>query len=215
MNPPVLLVATRNQSKFGEISAILRGYGWTLRSLDGFPPTARIVEDGDTYLENARKKAEAAFHTFRLPTLADDSGLEVDALNGCPGVLSSRFSGDEGNDIRNNERLLEFMKGVPVQRRTARFRCVVVYIGPDRHVSAEGVCEGTILNQVRGTNGFGYDPLFFLPEIGKSMAELASEEKNRISHRGRAFRAMARMLIEQDILNGAASDDGGSSEENS
>lgn len=155
-----------------------------------------VEESGQTFEENASLKARYWADRTGLLTLADDSGLEVDALAGAPGVLSARYAGEEATDEERNALLLQRLAGVPAARRTARFRCVIALAEPHGRLElCEGVCEGLIASEPKGSHGFGYDPVFFLPGFGKTMAELAPEEKNRISHRSRAI-AKAKELLE-------------------
>jgi XTP/dITP diphosphohydrolase len=192
-----VVVATKNRGKVAEIRSALGFEGWHFVSadeLDCFWPSPE--EDGETFEDNARIKAKAAYERFGMAALADDSGLEVDALDGAPGVFSSRFSGPCATDEQNNERLLLALKDVPAEQRTARFRSVIVLIDEDgTELSTEGACEGSIGFEPRGEGGFGYDPLF-LPKAapGRTMAELSLAEKNQISHRGAALRAMHDVL---------------------
>ena len=166
-----------------------------LLPLSTFPNTTEAVEDGDTLLANAIIKAELAFRETGLPSIADDSGLEVDFLDGAPGVYSSRFAGENVTYQDNNEKLLKLMQGVPEEKRTARFRCVVALVdGKSEPVWTDGVCEGHILELLQGSKGFGYDPLFYVKELQKTFAEADATEKNAISHRGQAFRNMAAIL---------------------
>ena len=192
MNP--LVIATRNGHKAREIREILGDVAW-VRTLNDFPDVPEIDENGDTFESNAIHKASLVASQLNLAALADDSGLEVDALNGEPGVRSARFAGDESTDQENNEKLLRLMEGIPPESRTARFRCVMAFILPDgtRH-TGEGVCEGTILNRARGTGGFGYDPLFVPSGYSDSFSVLKSDIKNRISHRGRALRKIGETI---------------------
>jgi XTP/dITP diphosphohydrolase len=192
-----LSLATRNPDKIKEIRVILNLPQFDLVSLLDFPEMDEIVEDGETLKANALKKAREAFQWTQIPSLADDTGLEVDCMNGAPGVRSSRFAGDGASYRDNCEKLLELMQGVPAEKRSARFRCVVAYADSDEEFTVEGICEGVILNAYRGEGGFGYDPLFYLPKIGKTFAEMNTEEKNRISHRGIAFRKMNDRLQEK------------------
>lgn len=190
-----LVLATRNPGKVRELSQMLAPLGYEVVSLDRYPGVPEIVEDGATFKDNAVKKAATvARHTGRL-ALADDSGLEVDYLGGAPGVYSARFAGEGHNDRANNEKLLNLLSGVPAEKRSARFRCVVAVATPDGRVfTAEGTCEGVITTEPRGEGGFGYDPLFLVPEYGKTFGELEPAVKNRISHRGRAL-ALAREIL--------------------
>ncbi len=190
-----LIIATRNQGKLEEIRQIL-GSDVLVHSLANYPNAPDVVEDGDTFEANAVKKAiTIAAHTKHI-TLADDSGLVVDALNGAPGIYSARFSGEDATDSRNNEKLLNELKAVSQEHRTARFRCVIALATPGGNVqTANGVLEGTILNAPRGKFGFGYDPLFLVPDLGLTLAELPPERKNPISHRGRALQAALPLIL--------------------
>ncbi len=189
-----LVIATRNRDKVREIRYIIKDEKWELLSLWDFPTMAEVIEDGKTLLENALKKSRASFVWTGIPSLADDTGLEVDRLNGAPGVRSSRFAGEKVSYHQNNEKLLRLLKGVPLEERTARFRCAVAFIDKKGEQWVEDTCEGIILSEYRGDGGFGYDPLFYIPAIGKTFAEMSPEEKNAISHRGKAFRKMAWQL---------------------
>jgi XTP/dITP diphosphohydrolase len=190
----VWVLATRNPDKLREIRRILSGKEWTFKSLADFPDAPDVIEDGSTFLENARKKARAAWEHTGIGAIADDSGLEVDALGGAPGVLSSRFSGENASYHENNRKLLEMLEGIPLKQRIARFRCVVVLVKGEEESWVEGAYTGMILNEPRGKGGFGYDPLFYVPSRGKTFAEMTAEEKNHLSHRGIAFRKVAELL---------------------
>ena len=193
-----LLLATRNKGKLKEIEAILGG-GVQLMSLDDYPDAPEVAEDRDTFEGNAIKKAAEVADATGEITLADDSGLEVDTLDGAPGVYSARFSGEGATDASNNEKLLSLLKGVPEVERTARFRCVIALVTPGGEVeTTSAVWEGYIVDEPRGKNGFGYDPLFFSPEHGATSAELSPAKKNRVSHRGQALRAAKSIIL--DIL---------------
>lgn len=195
-----VVVATRNKGKLREILPLLAGAPLLapleLCTIDEVAPGAELREDGVTFVENALAKARQAARATGLPAIADDSGLEVDALEGAPGVYSARYAGPGANDDSNNAKLLEALRGVPPARRTARFRCVAVFVDPARALELvrDGACEGEVLEAPRGKDGFGYDPLFFVPKVGRTMAELPLEEKNRLSHRATAFRALADAL---------------------
>jgi XTP/dITP diphosphohydrolase len=183
-----LLVATQNPGKVREFQLLLKPVKTELC----FPPELglriEVAEDGATYADNARQKALAYMHASGLPTLADDSGLEVDALEGAPGIHSARYT--PGHDADRVTALLAALRGVPWEQRTARFRCVVVIATPTGELhSAEGVCEGMIAFEPAGQEGFGYDPVFYLPDHNCTMAQLPQAEKNRISHRARAVEA--------------------------
>jgi XTP/dITP diphosphohydrolase len=194
-----LVLATRNADKVTEIRNILKLGNDELMSLLDFPQVPEIEETGSTILENALIKAREAFRLTHLPCLADDTGLEVDSLGGAPGVHSSRFAGENMSYADNVRKLLSLMQGIPSEKRSARFRCVVVLKDRSREEWIEGVCEGVILNELLGDGGFGYDPVFFVPEMGKTFAEMTLEEKNNISHRGKAFRKMAELLKKNPV----------------
>ncbi len=195
-----LLVATRNAGKRREYQELLAGLGLLLVTLDELGIDHEVDETGATFCENAVLKAEGYAVSSGLPTLADDSGLEVDALGGAPGVRSARFGGPAAaGDAGRYRLLLEALRGVPDGRRTARFRCVIAVAWPGGAIDlAEGTCEGSIGWQPRGTCGFGYDPVFVLAGRRETMAELPPEEKNRISHRARAATAL-RPLLERRL----------------
>lgn len=192
-----LVLATRNEGKVQEIAVLFEPQGIEVVSLKAFPEIPEIPEDGDTFTENALAKARAVMvHTGQL-VMADDSGLEVDALGGAPGVHSARFAGEPRDDRRNNEKLLRLLAGVPWEKRRARFRCVIALVAPGgAERIAEGICEGYITLEPRGTAGFGYDPLFYVPEYDRTFAELDLDTKNRISHRGRALNAAREAITE-------------------
>ena len=188
------VLATFNRDKARELEALLAGAGITLRTLAEFPDARSPVEDGETLLENARIKARAALAATGLPAIADDTGLEVEALGGEPGIHAARFAGPGATYDDNVRLLLDRMKGVAPEGRGARFRTVCVALFPDgREVIGEGVLEGWILEQARGSGGFGYDPVFGLSD-GQTLAELTADEKNAISHRARAVRNLADKL---------------------
>jgi XTP/dITP diphosphohydrolase len=186
-----LLLATRNPGKLRELQEIAAGSPLVWRGLDEFPGVPEAVEDGPTFAENARRKALHYAAATGLPTLADDSGLEVDALGGAPGVLSARYAGVEQDDAANVRKLLAALAGVPAERRTARFRCSMAFVRAGEVLrESAGVIEGRIAAAPRGTGGFGYDPIFLVPALGKTAAELDPQQKHAISHRGQALRAM-------------------------
>ncbi|MBM3318910.1 MAG: RdgB/HAM1 family non-canonical purine NTP pyrophosphatase [Candidatus Eisenbacteria bacterium] len=197
MGEPILLVfASRNADKIAELRHALAGLPLSVRGAADIPGVPEVEETGATLAENALLKARAVAAATGALALADDTGLEVDALGGAPGVASARFAGPEQDYARNLALLLERMRRVPDGERGARFRTVVAIRFPEgREVLAEGVCEGRILRARRGSGGFGYDPLFWLPVRGKTFAEMSLEEKNLVSHRGRAMRA-ARVELE-------------------
>ncbi len=192
-----LLVATGNAGKVRELEALLEGTGITLRSLRDFPHLPPTVEDGDSFEKNAIKKAREASAGTGLPVIADDSGLLVAALDGRPGVYSARYAGDGCSDADNNLKLLGELVDVPMSRRGAAFRCVIALCFPDGGCRTfGGELHGVITDEPSGDGGFGYDPLFMVPEYGMTLAELPLEVKNRISHRGRAVAALTQYLLE-------------------
>jgi XTP/dITP diphosphohydrolase len=192
-----LLLATSNPHKLGEFRAIFASLPLRLLSLNDLQLNIEVEETGATFAENAELKASAYAQASGMLTLADDSGLEIDSLRGAPGVQSARYLGRETTYEERFRRILEQLKGLPVDQRTARFRCVIALAEPSGNARiVEGVIEGVIADSPRGDNGFGYDPIFYLPELGKTFAELAPEHKNRISHRARAAQA-ARELLEE------------------
>lgn len=192
-----LVVATRNAGKLKEIRRLLESRGIKVLGLDSFPAVPDVVEDGATFAANALKKAETVARVTGLPCLADDSGLVVEALHGRPGVHSARFSGDDADDQSNNRKLLAEMATVPGSRRQAAFRCVMALCMPGQppHLF-EGRVNGMILEREQGDGGFGYDPLFWLPDHNCTMAELPLDTKNRISHRGQALRQVVDFLTD-------------------
>jgi len=194
-----LVVATRNRGKLVEIKKMLgeSEIGIEVLSLGDYPDMPETVEDGVTFEQNAVKKAVEVSKYTGLLAMADDSGLEVDFLGDKPGVYSARFAGDNATNEENNKKLLEMMKGVKWENRTARFKCVMAICIPNKKVyTAEGVCDGYILDEPRGDKGFGYDPLFYYPEFKKTFAELDMHEKNKVSHRSKAFKESLKILKE-------------------
>lgn len=189
------MLATRNRHKVSEIRAILQGLNLTIRTLDDFPTVPEVVEDGTTCRENAVKKAWVMARETDKLTLADDTGLEVEALGGRPGVYSSRFAGERATFSDNRLKLLQELKGVPALKRKALFRCIIALASPTLVLAVEeGVLSGRIAVQERGQAGFGYDPIFMVTRRGKTLAEMTPEEKNRISHRARALAKIKRHL---------------------
>ncbi len=188
-----VLVATQNSGKKREYQELLAPLRAEIRFPDDLDLYLDVREDGTTYAQNARKKAERYARASGLLTVADDSGLEVDALDGAPGIHSARYA--DGSDADRVEALLEDLRGVPWEERTARFRCVLVIVTrADEIYDVEGVCEGVIARQPRGEEGFGYDPIFYLPEHASTMAQLSRADKNRISHRARAVQKALPLL---------------------
>jgi len=192
-----VLIATTNRGKIREFGELLGNLPLTLTSLAEFPGAPVVPEDGATYAANATAKAVTIARWSDCVALADDSGLEVDALGGAPGVHSARYAGAEQDSRANVARLLEALAGVPSEKRTARFRCVIVVARPDGvTLTVEGSCEGWILEAPRGTSGFGYDPVFLDLPSGLSFAEMPAGMKNRLSHRARACMALAPRLVD-------------------
>jgi XTP/dITP diphosphohydrolase len=194
----VVVVATRNRGKLKEIFALLDAeqMGLELVSINAIAPDTVLVEDEATFEGNALAKARQAAAATGLPALADDSGLEVDALGGAPGVRSARYAGEPSDDARNNAKLVEALGHVAQPGYPARFRCAASYVDLARglEIVRSGACEGEIVTVARGTQGFGYDPLFLIPRLGRTMAELTVDEKNGLSHRAAAFKALAQAL---------------------
>jgi len=183
-----LLVATRNKHKLKEIAAILEELKLDLRSAADIPGLADVIEDAATVRDNAIKKAVETAKFAKMLTIADDTGLEVDALNGEPGVRSARYAGDDASYFENNKKLLANLQGVPSEKRTARFRCVIAIADEKGLVECvEGICNGAIIADEKGGGGFGYDPLFIADGQVKTFAEISPDVKNRISHRGKAL----------------------------
>ena len=186
-----VVLATRNKGKLAELAALLRDFGVEVKGLDDFPEVGEIEETGADFAENALIKAQAVSRATGLPAVADDSGLEVDALGGAPGIYSARYAGAGATDAKNNRKLLEALAGVEDVRRTARFRCALAACSPGGNmIQAQGAWEGRILREPAGDNGFGYDPLFFDPEVGLTAAQMEPGVKSGRSHRGRAMRAL-------------------------
>jgi XTP/dITP diphosphohydrolase len=190
-----ILIATRNKGKVKEIRDLVEDLPVQFRSMADFPDIPDVEEDGLTFEENALKKARTLSRETGLITLADDSGLCVDALDGRPGVLSARYGGQDSSDEEKCRRMLQEIDGVPDELRTARFVCVMALVdtkGMER--TFEGVCEGKIIHELRGSEGFGYDPIFLYEEAGRTFAEMDRAAKNRVSHRGKALKQVADFL---------------------
>jgi XTP/dITP diphosphohydrolase len=195
-----LILATNNSHKISEISAILAGLDLEILSAKNFPDFPEIEETGNTLEENAILKAQAVWEKYHLPAVADDTGLEVDYLRGAPGVYSARFAGPGSTYDDNNLKLLSLLEGTSGRERSARFRTVIAFVDIRGVVqSVDGVLEGEIANELRGENGFGYDPVFIVEGTGKTLAEFPTDEKNKISHRGRAL-ARIRPIIETALF---------------
>jgi XTP/dITP diphosphohydrolase len=184
-----LVLATQNEGKIAEFKGLLMDFDVEIRSLKDFGPIPQAREDGKTFKENAVKKARFTAKVLGLPTMADDSGLRVKALGGMPGVRSARYAGEDATDERNNLKLLRAMESI--EDRSATFVCVIAVSVPSgASLIYKGTCKGLITLKLTGTHGFGYDPLFYYPPLGKTFAQMSSEEKNRISHRGTAMAAL-------------------------
>ena len=191
-----IVLATKNKGKIKEMRELLAPMNIEVLSLADFSPVDDAEENGVTFAENAMLKARYYFAHTGTPCLADDSGLEVDALGGRPGVYSARYSGEDATDAANNAKVLREMEGIEKDKRTARFRCAMALVGEGIELTTDGTCEGTLLTEERGQGGFGYDPIFYVPKFDRTLAEMSSEEKNSISHRGAAVRKMADLIAE-------------------
>ncbi|MGZ8581084.1 MAG: RdgB/HAM1 family non-canonical purine NTP pyrophosphatase [Actinomycetota bacterium] len=197
--PDRLAIASRNAHKLRELGRICEDWPVEWVTVENHDPAAfpDVEETGDTYLENALLKATVVAAALGVAAIADDSGIEVDALGGGPGHRSARYAGEQATDEQNLDALLRAVRGVPAGGRTARYRCVAAIAWPDgRSLYAEGVCEGGLVSKRRGVRGFGYDPVFVPAGWDETMAELTDVQKDRISHRGRAFRALAELVAE-------------------
>jgi len=193
-----IVIASKNEGKIKEFSSMLAVLKVSFLSLLDFPEIGEIPENGTTFAENALIKARTVARTTGLPALADDSGLMVDALGGRPGVYSARYAGEPRDDLKNIQKLLKELENVPENQRTARFVAALCLYFPDgSYLTSEGECSGLILKELRGSFGFGYDPVFYLPAYGKTMAELPLEIKNKISHRSRALAALLSKIKEE------------------
>lgn len=193
------MLATKNRGKIEEFISLLRGVFQKIMTLTDLDSAPDIVEDGNTFRENALKKARSISEFTQKLVLADDSGLEVEALGGRPGIFSSRYAGEGARDKDNIDKLLRELSGL--SNRKGRFVCSIALVSPDgKEIVAEGACEGIIIDEPRGESGFGYDPVFLIPEMNKTFAELGPEEKNRISHRARAVKALISLINRQEGL---------------
>lgn len=192
-----LILATHNEGKTVEMQYALSHLPIEIVTLNEFPNIGDIPETGTTLLENAFIKAETVFEETGIPTLADDTGLEIDALNGEPGVYSARYAGENATFEENCSKVIAKLKGVDTNKRTAKFRTVIAYVTKDEKIHCEGSVDGRILDKKIGANGFGYDPIFYYPGLKKTFAELKKGEKNSISHRGKALRNFSKLLEKQ------------------
>ncbi|WP_409289657.1 XTP/dITP diphosphatase [Peribacillus sp. SCS-37] len=192
-----VLIATKNRGKAKEFESLFGSKGYKVLTLLDIPDAPDVEETGSTFEENAIIKAEAIAREAGHFVVADDSGLEVDALDGRPGVYSARYAGEEKNDLANLEKVLDELREVPDEERNARFCCALALASPNREtITVFGTCEGKIIREPRGENGFGYDPIFLADEYGKTMAELSASEKNKISHRAHALKKLETVLDE-------------------
>ncbi|WP_018659821.1 XTP/dITP diphosphatase [Allofustis seminis] len=190
-----IVIATHNKGKAREFHDLFKALGYKIKTLKDFPMLPAIEETGTTFEENALLKAQTVAHALNIPVLADDSGLAVEYLNGAPGVYSARYAGIDGNDRKNNQKLLEALKGVPSEERGAKFLCTLALVKQNEApIIVTGEVEGVILTEPQGENGFGYDPLFYIPALGKSFAEISIEEKNKLSHRANAIKKLRQQL---------------------
>ena len=181
-----LILATKNRGKVSEFQDLFRGFDFEIKSLNDFGPIPPVIEDGETFEDNSVKKAQFTAKVLGLPAIADDSGLTVKALGGKPGVLSARYAGEDATDEANNIKLLKAMKGI--EQREAAFICVLAIAVPQGPALIYGgTCEGLITQEISGTQGFGYDPIFYYPPLNKTFAQMSAAEKNGVSHRGRAM----------------------------
>ncbi len=194
----IVVAASRNRHKIEEIDAITKKFGMHIISRDeAGVPDIEITEDGQTFEDNSLKKAREIMKLCGQITIADDSGLMVDCLDGAPGVYSARFAGEDGNDEKNNQKLLMLLEGVPEEKRTAEFVSVITMVYPDGNIiTARGECRGRIITEPAGDNGFGYDPLFVPDGYDRTFAQLTAEEKNSVSHRAEALEKLKKLLGE-------------------
>ena len=189
-----IVLATHNRDKCAEIEAIMKDMPIQLLTLDKFPEIEEIIEDGKTLDENALIKANTVHKITHLPVIADDTGLEVDALDGHPGIYSARYAGENCSYSDNVNKLLKEMENIPTKKRSALFRTAIAYVDENMEHATEGVVEGVIMDVMKGIDGFGYDPVFYIPSMKKTYAEMSMNEKNQISHRGKAVKNMQILL---------------------
>ena len=189
-----IVLATHNRDKCAEMEAIMKDMPIQLLTLNKFPEIEEIIEDGKTLEENALIKAKTVHKITHLPAIADDTGLEVDALGGLPGIYSARYAGENCSYSDNVNKLLKEMANIPPQKRSALFRTAIAYVDENMELTTEGVVEGVIIDVTKGIDGFGYDPVFYMPGMKKTYAEMSMNEKNQISHRGKAVKNMKILL---------------------
>lgn len=192
-----MVLASNNEGKIKEIKGVMADLDWEILTMTDLGVHIELIEDGTTFKENSYKKALGVVKATGMIAVADDSGLEVSALHGMPGVYSARYAGEDATDEDNNRKLLNMMKHIPINERAARFVCAATVMFPDmRYFTVYGECRGRILKKPRGHSGFGYDPLFYLPEYKKTFAEISPSIKNTISHRAKAFANVKERLID-------------------
>lgn len=189
-----LVLATHNRDKVAEMTAILSDLPINILTLEDFPEIGDIIEDGHTLEENALIKARTVYKETNVSSWADDTGLEVDAIHGEPGIYSARFAGENCSYSDNISKLLKNIENIPAEKRTARFQTVIAFVGDKMELVSEGIVEGRITTEPKGVGGFGYDPVFYVPEKGKTYSEMKMTEKNQISHRGKAIQEMLKLL---------------------
>ena len=195
-----IVLATHNKDKQAELSEALNSKDVNILSLEDFPHIGEIIEDGETLEENAFIKAHTVYGITGLPSISDDTGLEVDALNGEPGVYSARYAGEDCSYMDNVNKILKKMSKVPLDLRSAQFKTVMAFVSNKMELVSEGSVKGLITKEPKGIGGFGYDPVFYVPEMMKTFAEMTMEEKNKISHRGQATRNIVRQLRSNQII---------------
>ncbi|GAB4138297.1 MAG: RdgB/HAM1 family non-canonical purine NTP pyrophosphatase [Planctomycetaceae bacterium] len=195
---PEIVLASRNRKKSAEIGELLAPFRITVRSVTDFPEIPNVIEDGQTFAQNAAKKATETARQLKCWVIGEDSGLKVEALNGAPGIYSARFAGEPGDDEANNRKLIEELAGVPEEKRSAKYICHVAVSDPEGVVRlrCEASCRGQITDSPRGTNGFGYDPYFLIPEYHRTFGELPTIVKQHLSHRARAFERLIPQLVD-------------------
>ena len=190
-----IIIATHNKDKFKELYHGLSSLDVKLLNLYDFPEIKEIIEDGETLKDNALIKARTVYKITSLPTISDDTGLEVDALGGAPGVFTARYAGENCSYLDNVNKMLKEMKNVPENKRGATFKTVMAYVDDKVELTSEGIVQGTVTRTKKGVAGFGYDPIFYVPDIGKTFAEMKIEKKNLVSHRSRAIKALKADLV--------------------
>lgn len=194
-----ILLATYNKHKLYEIRELMKSSDIEIVGLEDMNYFEDIVEDGKSFIENALIKAETIYDKFRIPVLADDSGISIDALDGRPGIHSARFAGEDTDPAEKNKLIIEMLKGK--KNRNAHYTCAIAYVDEREKFIVEKYCHGEIIDSQSGTNGFGYDPIFYIKEFGRTLAEISIEEKNKISHRGQALREFKRHIEDRNSMN--------------